>query len=196
MSAVLTDVQKASTMADLTKVLQDPNAQAPIHSAFAAPATPLNRSLELPAPPILNTFDRNRTIESQVYPNVAASHYSQVWNDWLELKLSSPVDKLRALKKGFDGYRADPPSIQTLSLASKIWLYVCKFTKPGKAFPRIEAGPEDFVEFKWLNGKNDSFEIWIYGQPSFSAEWFSTDGREGQSNSLVEVISVIQNYLS
>jgi hypothetical protein len=81
-----------------------------------------------------------------------------------------------------------------LSYADKVWAEVKRITKTGGNLPRIEAGPEDFVEFRWAVNNGRSLELWVYGEPHFYAEWCSEES--GESSDFVQIVSLIKSFLS
>ena len=116
----------------------------------------------------------------------------------VEIPASSPLHKLQFLKKGWDGFHADPLSPQTLSTAQGFWSTLERSIKGCPEWlPTVEAGAGDFVEFAWSQN-NKELQIWLYGEPDLRAEWFSSEAKpnEGEAYALSELIGIVREYLS
>lgn len=95
--------------------------------------------------------------------------------------LQTPIEfiRLRNLRKGWDGYRADPPSEALIRQGEGFWSVLRELHL--EHCPSVKAGVDSFLTFSWLDEyPSRQVEVSIYENDdgSFRCDWFSAKDGE------------------
>lgn len=109
----------------------------------------------------------------------------------------TPVNKVRYLEKGWDGYDAEPLSKDVLAKADAFYAAVRSLCD--KDAPQVAASGDDVVAFAWTaHAPSKRLDVWFHGDEE-DAEWsLDVDGKSVESDctsNLEELVQVVNRYL-
>ncbi len=124
--------------------------------------------------------------------------------DWLKGKKmtaqsGSPIQRLRLLQPGWDGYDSDPLSIALLDRAEKFWTAIMtavhELELDAESLPSVNPGRDGVIGFTWQQDKR-SLTIWLYSEPEGFAEWSCEGTPAPQSGECVSDSELKKLWLS